>query len=43
MPLRVQVNPFPAWSGPSTDEKRVEIVENLRRALVFQGLEPIFR
>ena len=41
--LMVQVYPFPTWSGPTTQRRRLEILENLRRAIQFQGLVPFFQ
>ena len=41
--LIVQVYPFPAWGGPSAEHRHKEIIESLRRAIVFKGLVPFFR
>lgn len=40
--LLIQVYPFPAWGGLSTEARRHEIVGNLGRATLFRGLIPHF-
>jgi hypothetical protein len=38
----INVCPFPTWTGSGDREKRWEIVENIRRALLFEGATPMF-
>jgi hypothetical protein len=43
--MKVRIDPFPTWQPPGefiTEERRREIIENIRDALVFEDLIPEF-
>jgi hypothetical protein len=41
----IRINPFPRWEPPDefiTEERRQEIIENLKEAIIFEKMVPKF-